>query len=48
MFEKQMSKVLLESRDFEPLDLRVEVNVANSFGDIASSTIWHLSSNVST
>ena len=40
MFEKQMSKVLLESRDFEPLDLRAEVNVANSFGDIASSTIW--------
>ena len=40
MFEKQMSKVLLGSRDYEPLDLRVEVNVANSFGDIASSTIW--------
>ena len=40
MFEKQMSKVVLESREFEPLDLRVEVNVAYSFGDIASSTIW--------
>ena len=40
MFEKQMSKVLLGSRDYEPLDLTVEVNVANSFGDIASSTIW--------
>ena len=40
MFEKQMSKVLLGSRDYQPLDLRVEVNVANSFGDIASSTIW--------
>ena len=40
MFEKQMSKLLLESRDFEPVDTGVEVNVANSFGDIASSTIW--------
>ena len=40
MFEKQMSQLLLESRDFEPVDTRVEVNVANSFGDIASSTIW--------
>ena len=40
MFEKQLSKLLLESRDFEPVDTRVEVNVANSFGDIASSTIW--------
>ena len=35
-----MSKVLLGSRDYEPLDLTVEVNVANSFGDIASSAIW--------
>jgi len=39
-FETELTKALLESRDIEPLYLRVEVNVANSFGDIASNTIW--------
>ena len=32
--------MLLGSRDISPQNLQVEVNVANSFGDIASSTIW--------
>jgi len=39
-FEKELAKTLLESKEFEPKYLEVEVNVANSFGDIASGTIW--------
>jgi len=40
MFETKLTQVLLGSRDISPQNLQVEVNVANSFGDIASSTIW--------
>merc|ERR1712106_172187 len=39
-FEKELSKVLLKSEEIEPKYLSVEVNVANSFGDIASATIF--------
>eukprot|EP00092_Neocalanus_flemingeri_P008175 GFUD01008815.1.p1 GENE.GFUD01008815.1~~GFUD01008815.1.p1 ORF type:complete len:989 (+),score=163.46 GFUD01008815.1:223-3189(+) len=39
-FEKELTKVLLKAEEIEPKYLNVEVNVANSFGDIASGTIW--------
>jgi len=39
-FERQLAKTLLEAKELEPKYLKVEVNVANSFGDIASGTIW--------
>jgi len=39
-FERELSKTLLKAEELEPKYLKVEVNVANSFGDIASGTIW--------
>ena len=39
-FEKDLASVLLKYQDIEPLEVKVEVNVANSFGEIASGTIW--------
>jgi len=39
-FERELAKTLLESQELEPQYIKVEVNVANSFGDIASGTIW--------
>jgi len=39
-FERELAKTLLEAKELEPKYLKVEVNVANSFGDIASGTIW--------
>jgi len=38
-FETKLSQVLLEARDIQPTNIKVEVNVANSFGTIASDTI---------
>jgi len=38
-FETALSKVLLEGRQYEPKQITVEVNVANSFSEIASATI---------
>lgn len=39
-FERDLAQTLLKSEEIEPTYLKVEVNVANSFGDIASSTIY--------
>ena len=39
-FEKDLAKTLLKYQDTAPENVRVEVNVANSFGEIASGTIW--------
>ena len=39
-FEKELAKTLLKYQKTEPSTVRVEVNVANSFGEIASGTIW--------
>ena len=39
-FEKDLAAILLKYQGVEPVRLKVEVNVANSFGEIASGTIW--------
>ena len=39
-FERDLTRTFLKYQDVEPLRLRVEVNVANSFGEIASGAIW--------
>jgi len=38
-FENALSALLLESNSWEPTNIQVEVNVANSFNQIASATI---------
>ena len=46
-FEKDLAGTFLKYKDVEPVRLRVEVNVANSFGEIASGTIWADTTNLS-
>ena len=39
-FERDLAATFLKYQDVQPVRLRVEVNVANSFGEIASGAIW--------